>query len=98
MTNWYTKEVETLFDAILTLRNVDECRIFFEDVCTLKELREISQRLQVAQMLRSGTSYAVINAQTGVSTATISRVSRCLEYGPGGYDLVMSRMEKEAES
>ncbi len=98
MTNWYTKEVETLFEAILTLRNVDECRVFFEDVCTLKELREISQRLQVAQMLRSGTSYAVINAQTGVSTATISRVSRCLEYGPGGYDLVMSRMEKEAES
>lgn len=98
MTNWYTKEVETLFEAILTLRNVDECRVFFEDVCTLKELREISQRLQVAQMLRSGTSYALINAQTGVSTATISRVSRCLEYGPGGYDLVMSRMEKEAES
>ncbi|MBO6040029.1 MAG: TrpR YerC/YecD [Oscillospiraceae bacterium] len=97
MANWYTEEVKTLFEAILTLRNVDECRSFFEDVCTVKEMREISQRLQVAQMLRTGSSYAAINAQTGVSTATISRVSRCLEYGSGGYDLVLSRLPRGEE-
>ena len=97
MANWYTEEVKTLFEAILTLRSVEECRCFFEDVCTVKELREISQRLQVAQMLREGTSYAVINAKTGVSTATISRVSRCLEYGPGGYKLVLTRLSKGEE-
>lgn len=97
MANWYTDEVKTLFEAILTLQSVDECRSFFEDVCTVKEMREISQRLQVAQMLRMGTSYAAINAQTGVSTATISRVSRCLEYGSGGYDLVLSRLPEGEE-
>lgn len=97
MANWYTEEVRSLFEAILTLRSVEECRSFFEDVCTVKEMREISQRLQVAQMLRTGTSYAAISVQTGVSTATISRVSRCLEYGPGGYDLVLSRLTKGGE-
>ena len=95
MANWYTDEVKVLFEAILTLKTEEECRAFFEDVCTVKEIREISQRLQVARMLRAGTSYALINAQTGVSTATISRVSRCLEYGSGGYDLVLSRLEGE---
>ena len=97
MANWYTEEVKTLFEAILTLQSMEECRSFFEDVCTVKELREISQRLQVAQMLREGTSYAVINAKTGVSTATISRVGRCLEYGPGGYELVLTRLSKGEE-
>ena len=97
MANWYTDEVKTLFEAILTLRSVDECRSFFEDVCTVKEMHEVSQRLQVAQMLRAGSSYAAINAQTGVSTATISRVSRCLEYGSGGYDLVLSRLPEGEE-
>ena len=92
MANWYTEEVKTLFEAILTLQDLEECRRFFEDICTVKEIREISQRLLVAQMLREGGSYAAINAKTGVSTATISRVSRCLEYGSGGYDIVMERL------
>ena len=95
MANWYTQEVETLFEAILTLKSVEECRLFFEDACTVKEIREISQRLQVARMLRNGSSYAAINAETGVSTATISRVSRCLEYGSGGYDLALGRITEE---
>ncbi len=95
MTNWYTEEVKALFDAILTLDDREECRAFFEDACTVKEIREIAQRLRVAELLRAGTSYALINAETGVSTATISRVSRCLEYGSGGYDLVLNRREQE---
>ena len=94
MANWYTDEVKTLFEAVLTLKSEEECRCFFEDACTVKEIREISQRLQVAHLLRSGESYAAIHAQTGVSTATISRVSRCLEYGSGGYGLVLDRMKK----
>ncbi len=93
MSNWYTDEVRAFFEAVLTLQNAEECRCFFEDVCTVKEIREISQRLRVAGMLREGTSYAVINSETGVSTATISRVSRCLEYGSGGYALVLDRTE-----
>ena len=95
MANWYTEEVRELFEAILTLENTEECRVFFEDVCTVNEIREIAQRLRVAKLLRKKTSYAVINAQTGVSTATISRVSRCLEYGSGGYPLVLDRLERE---
>lgn len=95
MANWYTQDVETLFEAILSLKNVEECRAFFEDACTVKEIREISQRLHVAQLLREGSSYALINGETGVSTATISRVSRCLVYGNGGYDLVLDRLAGE---
>ena len=94
MANWYTDEVKMLFTAVLTLKTEEECHAFFEDVCTVKEIREISQRLQVARMLRGGSSYAEINRVTGVSTATISRVSRCLEYGPGGYDLALQRLEE----
>ncbi len=95
MANWYTDEVKKLFEAVLTLQTVEECRSFFEDACTVKEIREISQRLRVAQLLRAGGSYAAINGETGVSTATISRVSRCLEYGNGGYDLVLERIGGE---
>ena len=93
MANWYTEEVKELFEAILVLEDPEECRAFFEDVCTVKEIREIAQRLKVAKLLRKKTNYASINAQTGVSSATISRVSRCLEYGSGGYALVLDRLE-----
>ena len=95
MANWYTEEVRELFEAILTLEDTEECRAFFEDVCTVKEIREIAQRLRVAKLLRKKTSYAAINAETGVSTATISRVSRCLDYGSGGYVLVLDRLNEE---
>ena len=95
MSNWYNEDVRQLFEAILTLQDQEECRRFFEDVCTVKEIIDISQRLKVAKLLRAKTSYSTINRETGVSTATISRVSRCLDYGSGGYDLILERLEKE---
>ncbi len=98
MSNWYTDEVKALFEGILTLENVEECRSFFEDVCTVKEIIEIAQRLKVARMLESGANYMAINRETGVSTATISRVSRCLDYGSGGYKMVIGRIDKETEA
>ena len=97
MSNWYNEEIKELFEAVLTLQNADECLLFFEDVCTVKELKEMAQRLKVAKLLRQKTSYSDINSMTGVSTATISRVSRCLDYGRGGYDMVIERTEKGLE-
>lgn len=95
MSNWFSEDVQELFDTILSLRDQEECRRFFEDLCTVKEIIEMAQRLKVAGLLRAGYSYAGINRQTGVSSATISRVSRCLDYGSGGYALVLERSEKE---
>ena len=87
----HTRQVDELFEAILTLRNVEECYDFFEDACTVKEILEIAQRLKTARMLSDGANYAEINRETGCSTATISRVRRCLEYGKGGYKTVIER-------
>ncbi len=81
-----------LFTAILTLENTEECYAFFEDICTINELKALSQRLQVAKMLRAGDSYEKIVEETGASTATISRVKRCLVYGADGYTLVLDRL------
>ena len=92
-----TEAVDHLFDAILSLQNREECYTFFEDVCTVKELQDISQRLRVAQMLNEGHSYQEVSKETGASTATISRVNKCLVYGSGGYNTVMQRIEKSAE-
>ena len=97
MANWYNEDVKELFDAILTLETREDCFAFFSDICTVTEIQSISQRLRVAELLRRGMSYNAITAKTGVSAATISRVSRCLEYGEGGYDLVMERMEEPGE-
>ena len=88
-----TKEVDHLFDAILTLKNKEECYTFFEDVCTINELLSISQRFEVALMLRQGRTYLDISEDTGASTATISRVNRSLNYGNDGYDLALDRMK-----
>ena len=98
MRNWYTEDVKTLFTAIASLENEEECRRFFEDVCTVREIIEIAQRLKVARMLSDKVSYSAINKATGVSSATISRVSRCLDYGSGGYRLMIERMEKESQA
>ena len=87
----HTRQVDELFEAILTLRNIEECYDFFEDACTVKEILEIAQRLKTARMLSDGANYAEINRETGCSTATISRVRRCLEYGKGGYKTVIER-------
>lgn len=77
--------MDTLFRAILKLESVEECYAFFEDVCTIKEMQDISQRFEVATLLHEGQSYLQISAKTGASTATIGRVNKCLHYGSGGY-------------
>ena len=90
-----TEAVDHLFEAILTLENKEECYTFFQDVCTIKELLSLSQRYEVAKMLREKKTYLEIAEKTGASTATISRVNRSLNYGCDGYDMVFSRLEKE---
>ena len=93
-----TKEVDHLFAAILSLETKEECYTFFEDVCTVNELLSLSQRFEVAHMLREQKTYLDIAEKTGASTATISRVNRSLNYGNDGYDMVFERLEhKEKE-
>lgn len=84
-----------LFEAILQLQNIDECYDFFEDLCTVPEVKAMAQRIAVAKMLSDKKVYNDIVRLTGASTATISRVNRSLSYGCGGYDIVFKRMEKE---
>lgn len=91
------EQADQLFRAILSLRSVEECYQYFEDVCTVKEVLTIAQRLEVARMLRSGMSYQQTIAQTGASSATISRVKRCLDYGDGGYAMVLDRLADAEE-
>lgn len=86
--------VDSLFDAILTLETKEECYSFFEDLCTVNELLSLSQRFEVASMLRDKKTYLEIAEKTGASTATISRVNRSLNYGSDGYELVFDRMKK----
>ena len=93
MEKLHTKEMDSLFKAILSLESVDECYKFFEDICTVKELIEIAQRLKAAKMLKNGENYSVVCKETGMSTATISRVSKALENGRGGYHLVLERTD-----
>ena len=88
-----TEAVDHLFDAILSLQNKEECYTFFEDVCTVNELLSLSQRFEVAKMLRDQKTYLDIAEKTGASTATISRVNRSLNYGNDGYDMVFSRLQ-----
>lgn len=93
-----TEEVDHLFEAILCLKNKEECYTFFEDVCTINELLSLSQRFEVAKMLTDKRTYLDISEKTGASTATISRVNRSLNYGNDGYEMVFSRLrEKEAK-
>ena len=91
--NIRTSAVDHLFEAILSLENSEECYIFFEDICTVNELLSLSQRFEVARMLRNHNTYLEIAEKTGASTATISRVNRSLNYGNDGYDMVFSRMK-----
>ncbi len=87
-----TEAVDHLFEAILNLKNKEECYIFFEDVCTINEILSIAQRYEVAKMLREKKTYLEIAHKTGASTATISRVNRSLNYGSDGYDMIFSRL------
>lgn len=84
--------MDNFYRAILSLENEEECRAFFEDVCTIKELQDMSHRLEVARELAEGRVFNDICRETGSSTATISRVNKCLTYGPGGYAIVLGRL------
>ena len=89
MEKFSIENYDNFFKAILKLNTLEEARMFFEDVCTIKELDAISQRLLVASMLQSGKNYQEITRATGASTATISRVNKCLQYGRGGYQIIL---------
>ncbi len=92
-----SKSIEKLFEAILLLETKEECLKFFEDVCTIKELQDMSQRLDVALQLKKGKSYQEISKNTGASTTTISRVNRCLMYGNGGYKAILEKLAEETK-
>ncbi|MCF0148212.1 MAG: TrpR-like protein YerC/YecD [Clostridium sp.] len=87
-------ELDLFFEAILQLDNIDECYSFFEDVATINEIKSLSQRIHVAKLLKEKKVYTEIAEKTGASTATISRVNKCLNYGTGGYELILNRLEK----
>lgn len=86
-----TRESKELFNAILALGSTEECEAFFEDLCTIKEIQDLSQRFQVAKMLSEKKNYQDISKTTGASTATISRVNKCLMYGKGGYRAALTK-------
>lgn len=88
------ENTDLLFNSILTLKTLDECYDFFEDICTVKEIQSIAQRVMVAKMLKDGTVYSDIVNKTGASTATISRVNRSLNYGNDGYTVAFGRLEE----
>ena len=92
-----SKSIEKLFEAVMLLESKEECMKFFEDVCTIKELQDISQRLDVACQLKEGKSYQEISKNTGASTTTISRVNRCLVYGNGGYREILDKLMEETK-
>lgn len=93
-----TEAVDHLFEAILCLKDKEECYTFFEDVCTINELLSLSQRFEVAKMLMDKRTYLDISEKTGASTATISRVNRSLNYGNDGYEMVFARMSEKAKA
>lgn len=93
--NYDDENIAFLYDAILTLENREECYSFFEDLCTISEIKEMSKRLLVAKRLSDNKVYTDIAAETGLSTATISRVNHCIKYGDGGYKTVLDRMSEK---
>ncbi len=89
------EDIDEFFDAVLTLENREDCYRFFEDVCTINEIHAIAQRLQVAKLLSEKKTYNEIEEKTNASTATISRINKCLVYGADGYQSVLDRLEKK---
>ena len=94
----HNEQTDAFFDAVMLLQNREDCYKFFEDICTIKELQSIAQRLEVAAMLTEGETFSVIGEKTGASTATIARVNKCLKYGAGGYELVLGNADKNKEA
>lgn len=86
-------EIDGLFEAVLKLRDTEDCYRFFEDICTVNELKAIAQRLEVAKMLNNGVTFNTIAEKTGASSTTISRVNRCLRYGADGYKTILERLK-----
>lgn len=97
MNHLRNEATDQLFRTILKLKTVEECYDFFEDVCTIKEVQDMSQRLEVAALLHAGQSYLQISAKTGASTATIGRVNKCLNYGSGGYRRALEKIQPSEE-
>ena len=93
-----SQAITKLFEAVLSLNNIDECYSFFEDACTIQELNAIAQRFEVATLISQGKSYSEVNKITGASTTTICRVGKCINYGEGGYRTVIERLNKENEN
>lgn len=93
-----SESIDRLFESILGLESVDECYAYFEDLCTIKEIRDMAQRMETAVLLSEGASYQEITRKVGISTATIGRVSKCLNYGSGGYRRVIRRLKAEGET
>lgn len=89
--------LQNFFKAILSLKTLEECDMFFDDICTIQEIEALSQRLEVAKLLCEGKSYNDINRITGASTTTIGRVSRCLNYGDGGYKNAIQRLKEQSK-
>ena len=87
-------ETDRLFEAVLSLKTEEDCYRFFDDLCTIGELQAMTQRLQVARLLREGKTFTQISEETGVSSATITRVNKCISYGAGGYELTLDRCKK----
>ena len=97
MPNYRSESLDRLFRAIMTLENIEDCYGFFDDLCTVTELKSISQRIRVAKMLRDKRVYSEIVKETGASTATISRVNRSLIYGCNGYDEIFKRLTEKSD-
>ena len=93
-----SRSIDRLFDVIKNLNSREECYAFFSDLCTIKEMQDMAQRLDTAVLLSEGKSYQVISQQVGVSTATIGRVSKCLNYGTGGYKNAIEKLSFTEES
>jgi TrpR-related protein YerC/YecD len=95
MNNKHNEDIDFLYRCLTSIENVDDCRNFFEDICTTAEISEMSRRLKAAKMLSEGIVYSEIAARTGLSTATISRVNHCLKYGSDGYLKILDRIKLE---
>ena len=95
MKSYFDENIEFLYRSIVSIDNVEDCKHFFEDICTASELQEMSRRLKAAKMLSEGVVYSEIASKTGLSTATISRVNHCIKYGSEGYIKVLDKMKLE---
>lgn len=93
----HSESMDQLFRSLLNLESIDECYAYFEDLCTMKEVTDMAQRLETAILLKDGKSYQEITSALNISTATIGRVSKCLNYGAGGYAAAIEKLRKEEE-